>query len=283
MMKRIFLTALVATLTTSLAFANQQDTDLDCMIQPHEIVMVGSPAPGVIDRILADRGDIVEAGSPIVELSSVVERAAVAVARERAAQVSDTTIARSAKKLAQRELQRASKLHEQSFVSQPYLERRQAEAQAAVGQSAKAEERRRLAVRELELAIAQLEQRTIRAPISGAVIERFLSPGEYVDQKAILRIAAIHPLRVNVLVPAMYFGQIRPGMVGVVLPELFGQEHYEATVTKVDKVIDAASNTFRARLELPNANGELPAGLRCKVRLSIVAPERPAKLVKRTN
>jgi hypothetical protein len=32
-------------------------------------------------------------------------------------------------------------------------------------------------------------------------------------------------------------------------------------------VIDGASSTFRVRLELPNADFSLPAGLRCKVDL----------------
>jgi hypothetical protein len=34
----------------------------------------------------------------------------------------------------------------------------------------------------------------------------------------------------------------------------------------VDPVIDAASGTFGVRLELPNSDYRLPAGLRCKVR-----------------
>ena len=38
-----------------------------------------------------------------------------------------------------------------------------------------------------------------------------------------------------------------------------------AKVIVVDKVIDAASNSFRVRLELPNPNQSLPPGLRCKV------------------
>jgi hypothetical protein len=42
-------------------------------------------------------------------------------------------------------------------------------------------------------------------------------------------------------------------------------------------VIDAASNTFRVRLELPNPNGALPAGLRCKVDLGLKLPEAPLK------
>jgi hypothetical protein len=51
----------------------------------------------------------------------------------------------------------------------------------------------------------------------------------------------------------------------VVLEEPVGSEH-EVVVSVVDRVIDAASGTFGVRLELPNPNYELPAGLRCRVR-----------------
>jgi hypothetical protein len=40
-----------------------------------------------------------------------------------------------------------------------------------------------------------------------------------------------------------------------------------ATVSLVDGVIEGASNTFRARLSLPNPGNGLPAGLRCKADL----------------
>jgi multidrug efflux pump subunit AcrA (membrane-fusion protein) len=57
-----------------------------------------------------------------------------------------------------------------------------------------------------------------------------------------------------------------------VVPELFARQEHEAVVRTVDRVIDAASNTFRVRLELPNPGGSLPAGLRCRVDLGIALP-----------
>jgi membrane fusion protein (multidrug efflux system) len=39
-------------------------------------------------------------------------------------------------------------------------------------------------------------------------------------------------------------------------------------VTVVDKVVDAASGTFGVRLELPNPDLKLPAGLKCTVRFN---------------
>ncbi len=250
---------------------------LDCMIQPHQVVQVGSAAPGVIERILVDRGDLVTSGQPIVQLNASVERAALAVARERAAQAGGVRAAEGAQELARRELERANELVEQNFVSKTYVDKQRAEAQVAGGRSDEAKEKRKLATRELDLAAAQLEQRTIRAPIAGVVVERFMSPGEYVDQKPVLRLAAIDPLRVDVLVPAAAFGQVEIGRAGTVIPELFNRSPHVATVKTVDRVIDAASNTFRVRLELPNPNGALPAGLRCKVDLALKLPDAPPR------
>jgi multidrug efflux pump subunit AcrA (membrane-fusion protein) len=41
-----------------------------------------------------------------------------------------------------------------------------------------------------------------------------------------------------------------------------------ATVDAVDPIIDAASDTFRIRLALPNPGNAIPAGIRCSVRFA---------------
>jgi len=111
-----------------------------------------------------------------------------------------------------------------------------------------------------------LKLRTIRSPIDGVVMERTLGPGEYVgsDQTHLLTIAQIDPLYVEVYVPVSQFGKIRVGMEGEVHPEIGGS--YVAHVTVVDRVYDAASATIGVRLELPNPDNAIPAGLTCQVR-----------------
>jgi membrane fusion protein, heavy metal efflux system len=69
-------------------------------------------------------------------------------------------------------------------------------------------------------------------------------------------------------------------MTGKVAPELLNQGEHQATVKSVDRVIDAASNTFRVRLELPNAAAAIPAGLRCKVDLGLKLPATSAPLAR---
>ena len=44
---------------------------------------------------------------------------------------------------------------------------------------------------------------------------------------------------------------------------------YDAKVTVVDRVVDAASGLFGVRLELPNPDYKLSAGLKCQVTFEI--------------
>jgi len=123
----------------------------------------------------------------------------------------------------------------------------------------------KLANLELRRASAELERRTIKSPLTGVVLERSLHPGEFAKQDPILKLAQLDPLRVEVFVPVSLFGKISPGLMATVKPEPPLTGNYKAKVTVVDRVIDAASGTFGVRLELPNPDYTLPAGLKCRV------------------
>ena len=47
--------------------------------------------------------------------------------------------------------------------------------------------------------------------------------------------------------------------------EPFFPGSHRARVTVVDKLIDAASGTLGVRLQLPNPNNKIPAGIKCSV------------------
>jgi len=108
--------------------------------------------------------------------------------------------------------------------------------------------------------------RSVRSPINGVVVERLLAPGEFAKQAPILKLAQLDPLRVEVIAPVQLWGQIAVGMAAQIMPEAPVKGSHRARVTIVDRVIDAASGTFGVRLELPNPNLRLPAGLKCTVR-----------------
>ena len=129
-----------------------------------------------------------------------------------------------------------------------------------------ARENREMAEIELGRARATLGLRTIRSPVTGVVTEKVLSAGEFAKQSPIVKIAQIDPLRIEVITPVARLGEVRVGMEADVMLEAPMGGVHRAKVTVVDQVVDAASGTFGVRLEMPNPQYRLPAGLKCKVR-----------------
>jgi len=125
---------------------------------------------------------------------------------------------------------------------------------------------RRLADLELQRTAAEVGLRTIKSPINGVVVERFMHPGEFPKQEKILKLAQIDPLRVEVYAPVAMLGKVAVGKTAYVKPESPLTGEYPAKITVVDRVVDAASGTFGIRLELPNRDLKLPAGLKCTIR-----------------
>ncbi len=105
----------------------------------------------------------------------------------------------------------------------------------------------------------------IRSTVDGVVVERYMSPGEYVENQPIMKVAQIDPLNVELILPSDKYRLVKVGMKAKVMPEKPAGGQYTAVVTVVDRVIDAASGTFGVRLRLPNPKHNLPAGLKCKV------------------
>jgi RND family efflux transporter MFP subunit len=248
---------------------------LGCLIEPQRISEVGSPVIGVIESTLVERGDRVVAGQPLATLRADVERHSVAVALSKAEASGELKAAEANAVLARQKLVRAKDLADQQFISSQALEQARAEALVADNRLGQAREQRDIFAREHELARAQLGLRTIRSPITGVVVERYLSAGERVEEKAIYRVAAVNPLRVEVVLPSSFYSAVQSGMSVTVTPDFPGAAARLARVTVVDRLIDGASNTFRMRLELPNADFSLPAGLRCKADLGNILPPAP--------
>lgn len=238
---------------------------MGCLIEPDRVAEVGSASVGVIEHMGVERGDMVTSGQILARLSSGVERASMAVAETRATADAEVKAAAAAADLAKSKYERARDLVKENFISTQALEQAQAEWRVADERARQAREARDVAQREWQLSAAQLGQRLIRAPFDGIVVERYHSQGERIEREAVVKVAKIDPLRIEAIVPASQFGSIKPGQLAQVTPQLQQFGVLKATVTLVDRVIDAASNSFRVRLTLPNPDHTVPSGLRCSV------------------
>ncbi len=238
----------------------------DCMIGPNDVIDIGSPVTGVIEEVVVERSDVVEADQVLARLEADVEAAAVKVARARALRDVDVDASRASFLLDQQRRERAMKLFENKAISLDQRQEVEAEAALSFLEIKRAKEDRRLAGLQLEQATATLERRIIKSPVSGIVVERLMAPGEVVDDEPMLRIAQVDPLRVETLLPSSAFGDVEPGDQAWVVPEPPHDEPRTAVVSIVDRIIDGASGTFGVQLRLANPDHELPAGLRCTVR-----------------
>jgi membrane fusion protein, heavy metal efflux system len=226
---------------------------------------------GIIESIAVERGDLVKKGQILAILKSQPERAAVALAKARQDAEGEVRAAEAAARFSAQQLLRNEDLFKRNFISHNALDQSRADAEVTRNKLTQARENRRVAGSEVDYSQAQLSQRTITSPFDGVVTERYLAPGERVEEKAILRVAQINPLRVQVIAPISLYGQIKAGDSATIQPELPGAPSVRALVTHVDKVIEPASNTFRTLLRIDNPAYTLPAGLRCNADFSKAA------------
>jgi RND family efflux transporter MFP subunit len=246
-----------------------------CLIEPDRIADVGSQVIGVVERLNVERGDAVRTGQALITLRADVERANAGVADTRARVDADVRAAEASLVLAEQKVRRAQALLAENFVSDQAVEQARAELELARQKLAQTRSQQRIWGEERRVAEAQLALRTVRSPLDGVVVERFVNVGERVEDKPLLRVAVVDPLRVELMVPTAQYGTIKVGDRITVRPELPGVAPVVATVRHVDAVLDAASNSFRVRMTLPNPKRRLPAGLRCKADLP-AAPTAPS-------
>ena len=237
----------------------------DCVIEPHMVVELSSDEDGIIEQVFVDRGDRVEADQAVAKLESGVEEASLNYASERAGMEAEIHSHEVSWAYGLKNQKRISELSKQQAIALNELDRVRAETRIEKFKMLQAKENKRLAELEHARSIETLKRHTIHSPINGVVVERYLNPGESAEDKPILKLAQINPLRVEVVLPVSQFGKIRKGQGAVVYPEAGIGGEFESSVSIVDSVLDAASGTFRVRLSLPNPDYALTSGLRCRI------------------
>lgn len=258
--------ALASALAAAPARGNDELSGFDCLIEPNALVRVSTREEGILESVVVDRGDVIKQGQVLATLESGVERIAVELARARSQMRGTVESRRAAADYRQRQAKRVQELYDNKAASYTEVDQATTDLLLARMELQDVTETMRLAEIELKRAEHALERRTIRSPVDGVVVQRLLLPGESVKDTPIIAVAAVHPLNVEVILPVRVLENIRMGMEAEVTPQIPGGMPQRARVVVVDRLIDAASNTFGVRLELPNEDYAVPGGIRCDVR-----------------
>ncbi|MGQ7846586.1 efflux RND transporter periplasmic adaptor subunit [Granulosicoccus sp. 3-233] len=238
---------------------------MDCLIEPWVVSDVGSPVQGVIAKLLVDRGERVSRGQPLAQLESSVESAEVALAQTSAETESEIDVREADLTLAKLERDRLEDLYQQKIISAQQRDEATARYRIARATLKQAQENRRIQQLELRRSERLYARRILTSPVDGVVVAQLAFAGEFVYDNPVMTIAALDPLRVEVMLPARLFGTIAVGDIAQLYPELGGDAALPATVDVVDAMLDSRSGTFGVRLKVPNPDHRIPAGQRCRI------------------
>jgi RND family efflux transporter MFP subunit len=244
---------------------------LDGVIEAVNQGTVAAQTSGRVTAILYDVNDFVPAGAVIVQLRSAEQKTgllqAEAALREATAREAEI----------QTRYQRIADMYDRKVVPKATLDETAANRDAAVARLGAA----RAAVDSAREGVAYTE---VRAPYAGVVTKRLVQVGETVSPGTPLMSGlSLQFLRVTVEVPQSIVAQIRRIKKAAVYVD---GRRIEATSVTVFMEGSSPSNTFRARLEMPENATDLYPGMFVKAGFVVGEADRllvpAASLVERS-
>ncbi len=235
------LCVLAVGLLLSASTASADYDTVEALVLPAKRIELGSPVETIVRDVLVEEGQRVKAGQVLAILFSEQEK---------------LMAARAAKQLEQAEFMfRADeRLAEQKAVSR----------EAAMESRIEFE----LAQIQRDLAEANIEEKTLRAPVDGQIIRVERDPGETIGRSEVLiELLDYKTVKVQMYLPGKLIGNLSKGdQLAVDIP-LAGLQQLRAEISFVDPVIDAGSGLFRAMAEIPNSDFTIKPGMNARVKL----------------
>lgn len=232
---------------------------------PGEIVLNSDRVAHVVPRVAGIAREVRAAVGDRVEKGQLL---AVLESRELADAKASYLAAIEREKLAQANFQREERLWKKKVTSeQEYLDARQALADARIARNSAEQQLHALGCNENDLRTlassehASFTHYTITAPLAGTVIEKHLTVGEKVGADAdVFTIADLSTVWVNINIYQKDLVSIRKGQT-VAIEIGHGIPSVEGKIAWVGPLVDEATRTATARMELPNPDGSLRPGL----------------------
>jgi len=228
-----------------------------------EEVPVGAEAGGLVATgVFADEGQYVRQGQPLVQLNDALLRAQLRQ-QEAGVQTAEANLARDDAALA-----RSQELKERGFLSQASLDTALANQRASAANLASAHA-------SLSQTRTQLNQTTVRAPVSGLIASRSVTRGQIVEAgRELFRMVRDGRLELEAQVPETDIPLIRAGMTAAVSSDQAGET--SGTVRIVTPEVSAETRLGLARITLSPGSGLRPGMF---ARASIAAGSQPGVTV----
>ncbi len=226
-------------------------------------VVISPQVSGPVVEVMAENGDRVEAGQPLVRIRAETGRSQLEQARaNRENARAQAERARAELRQLEAQFERTRALAEDSLVSQEALEtqRSQVEAARANYQQMQAQvEAARATVEEREEA---LDQTVVRAPIDGRVGQRNVEVGMRVDPSTPLyTIGRLEDMQVEVPVPQDLLADLEAGQPVEIRTGGPQDSVIEAEIARISPFLEEGSFTGQVQIDVSNHAGLLLPGM----------------------
>ncbi|HEV3140967.1 MAG TPA: efflux RND transporter periplasmic adaptor subunit, partial [Vicinamibacterales bacterium] len=256
-------------------------------------VTVSSQAEGTVSRILADLGDRVTAGQPMIELDREKlqynfdqQRATLARALAKYGAnepghlpVIEQTpdVQRAAAELAQAKLsfERADELHKRQLVPKQTLDdadatlrTKQASYDSALQNAKNLRASIQASEATMNLSDRQFRDTLIRAPFDGYVEKRLVNLGELVKmQMPVIAVVRVDPLKVIAEIPEKMAPWISDGQPVQLHVDAYPARTFEGKVSRISPAVNTATRAFPFEALVPNRDAVLKPGTFARVHI----------------
>ena len=239
-------------------------------IEPVRVVEVKSKISGELTRITVETGDEVQQGALIGTIDPRDVRNSYAQA------AADMELARARVEITRTQRNRAEQLAKDGILSTQDLENTRLEETNARAQLLKAQTN-------LELAKEKTGDVTIRAPISGTVIEKTVEQGQIIASASgnvsggttLIKMADLATVRARALVDEVDIGRIHAGQEATVEVEAYPGKTFRGRVIKIEPqaVVEQNVTMFPVLVDLPNPERLLKPGMNAEVGVEVAQRE----------
>ena len=232
--------SVTAIVVSSKDFSNA--ISLSGSIEANENVEIRSEVSGIVEKISFSEGTQVSKGQVLLKVNDIELRAQLSQAITK-------------QKLASENERRAKLLLQKEAISQEEYDIASAEFRSLKAQT--------------QLIQAQIAKTTIRAPFSGKIGLRNISPGTYVTPTTIItKLVSSSQVKISFSIPEKYASEIENNAtILFTIPN--NPQKFTAKIYAIEPEIETATRTLKIRAIADNSNGKLLPGTFATIELSL--------------
>ena len=242
------------------------DASATGVVEPINVVEVKSKASGQITKMPVETGTMVKPGDLIVQLDTRD------VKNQYDQSFADVRAAEARLQVSEAQKKRTDDLFQARIITAQ-------EHETAALDYANSQAQLVRARTNLDLAQQRLEDATVRAPISGTVIEKTVSLGQVITSgtsslgggTTLIKMADLNKVRVRALVTEADIGTILSGLNATVTVDAYPDRPFRGTVEKIEPqaVVQQSVTMFPVLITISNLEGLLKPGMNGEVSILI--------------